>query len=145
MYSPYEDWVVQDNSQGDAVNGNQAVSIYNPAFNLVVDVYGNSYSAGAPIDAWPANGQFNQAFWGQTVSHGARKADLDSTLRLGPGRHLVLELAQGRHERQRDRVGWVVGTAIASFCQLRCPPRVPVGHGGYHHVVDIVEELPPRA
>ncbi len=64
VYSPYEDWVLQDNSQGDAVNGDQAVTIYNPAFNLVVDVYGNSYTEGAAIDAWPANGQFNQAFWG---------------------------------------------------------------------------------
>jgi hypothetical protein len=38
------------------------VTFYNPTFGLAVDVYGNSDSIGAPIDAWPLNGQANQFF-----------------------------------------------------------------------------------
>jgi hypothetical protein len=38
------------------------VCFYNPYFGLVVDVYGNSDQAGAPIDAWPYNGGLNQWF-----------------------------------------------------------------------------------
>jgi hypothetical protein len=38
------------------------VTFYNPAFGLAVDVYENSTQAGAPIDAWPLNGQMNQFF-----------------------------------------------------------------------------------
>jgi hypothetical protein len=37
--------------------------IYNPAYNLVIDVYGGSITAGGAIDAWPYNGGYaNQYF-----------------------------------------------------------------------------------
>jgi hypothetical protein len=51
----YETWDIYNGDPGDVV-------IYNPYFNLVVDVYGDSDSWGAPIDAWPYNGQGNQNF-----------------------------------------------------------------------------------
>jgi hypothetical protein len=41
---------------------NGYVVLANVYFNLVVDVYGNSGTAGAPIDAWPYKGQPNQQF-----------------------------------------------------------------------------------
>jgi hypothetical protein len=34
----------------------------NPASGLVMDVYGNSYSPGATVDAWYPNGGYNQDF-----------------------------------------------------------------------------------
>jgi hypothetical protein len=39
------------------------IDLYNSAYALVVDVYGNSYSAGAAIDAWPYDWGYNQAFF----------------------------------------------------------------------------------
>jgi hypothetical protein len=38
------------------------VALYNPTSGLWVDVYGNSYSAGAAIDAWYGNRGYNQSF-----------------------------------------------------------------------------------
>jgi hypothetical protein len=38
------------------------MNFYNPYFGLTVDVYGNSYIAGAAIDGWSYNGQMNQWF-----------------------------------------------------------------------------------
>jgi len=40
--------------------GSLLVSFINPYSNLVLEIYGNSSSPGATIDAWPANGGYNQ-------------------------------------------------------------------------------------
>jgi hypothetical protein len=45
-----------------AAFASNTVTFYNPTFGLAVDVYGDSTMAGAPIDAWPLNGQYNQFF-----------------------------------------------------------------------------------
>ncbi|MCL2394393.1 MAG: RICIN domain-containing protein [Acidimicrobiaceae bacterium] len=56
--NPLEQWSVTENwtAFGDAV------VLGNSYSGLWVDVYGNSYSAGAAIDAWYPNGQPNQTF-----------------------------------------------------------------------------------
>jgi len=43
--------------------GPDYADLYNPYFDLVVDVSGDSYAAGASIDAWPWNGQASQLFF----------------------------------------------------------------------------------
>jgi hypothetical protein len=53
----YERWAVY------GISGSIVV-LYNTYFGLAVDVYQNSLQAGAPIDAWPYNGQPNQEFSG---------------------------------------------------------------------------------
>jgi hypothetical protein len=61
--NPFDTWTIQDSPAGDAINGNQAVTILNQFTGLVVDVFGDSYNEGATMDAWYPNGQFNQIFW----------------------------------------------------------------------------------
>ena len=50
----FETWNVTSDAPG--------MNFYNPYFGLSVDVYGNSYTAGAAIDGWSYNGQMNQWF-----------------------------------------------------------------------------------
>jgi hypothetical protein len=50
--SAYQRWSVGQSYPG-------ALLFTNTYFNLDVDVYANSYQPGAPIDAWPNNGGYN--------------------------------------------------------------------------------------
>ena len=50
----FETWNVTSDAPG--------MNFYNPYFGLSVDVYGNSYTAGAAIDGWSYNGQMKQWF-----------------------------------------------------------------------------------
>jgi hypothetical protein len=51
----YQSWSVGQGPQGFIFT--------NTYFNLDVDVYGNSYQPGAPIDAWPNNGGYNNQWF----------------------------------------------------------------------------------
>lgn len=55
----YQQWYVEE---AWTLWGNE-VDLYNPGSGLWVDVYGDSYWAGASIDAWYANGGNNQSFY----------------------------------------------------------------------------------
>jgi hypothetical protein len=63
--APYQQWNVIEPSYG-------WVELYNPWFDLAVDVYCNSNEPGAPIDAWHPNGQSNHYFWASALSPGYR-------------------------------------------------------------------------
>jgi hypothetical protein len=61
--APYQQWNVIEPIYAQ-------VELYNPWFELAVDVYDNSGKAGAPIDAWYPNGQPNQTFVAEALSPG---------------------------------------------------------------------------
>ena len=60
LNGPGQRW--QTGLTGNPADAFVAKNIYNPAYGLDVDVYGDSAWPGAAIDAWYPNGGYNQSF-----------------------------------------------------------------------------------